>query len=1209
MPLYKYGIVITQIEKNDRTKWKVAMFDGSVEFHGREDIEDTIFNFPPEPGVSVKVKFENEEDEMPVAVSKCTEFEWIRDVEVVDSKAVIFAIVNLTQECLKQVHYEKDTDIPYYIIQNNDTDFRRIAIPKVLLDEELAKRTYLQRQNEPFIYRVGVCWDPFVLKGENTIHWRCYADFPMVPIFELYYREMTLPYISESMIYGVLEGIVIAENSMGVLYWTSGMGCAVLSNATLGSDLPPLGTVNYVLVKRCLKESSFGFPCFYELLPDTRPHGWERLKIIVDKKHGCIYVSQVLLNSAAIFQHHQIEARCEVVQMFERDGDEPILGMHVPHLGTVHRGLQPFLARISKGDKCDLRIEFQKECGSYVPVVRDICTVQDQFVKCRIVHISDEMQTYFAVPEPNQEYFQRIKEVIDFIAIPFRVMFCSKGLIVEKEELLMNCYTVQIRSVSKDHSFAEAVYVQEVLRFPKDPAYALFNGTVWLREMVTIRSSDDGNIEMLSNRLCQIVHDLSRLTEGKPVGTIIAIQAQFVLFQGTIPVFWVRSVAPTVHQLPRITLSLVTIQSSVENTPSEQNAVFSQLSSHFSRSTAASEIPDLPSESCKELEKRRGRSTSQCSNNTLTPDDVIATESWLASSASSMDTFILDSRDVTMDDEGQVITESQYDASSTISYCSTVSNASSFCSPNKKSAINVRKMSVHGSPPRRRLFGGTQGFRGSLGFGTSSLQTRNRPKMVKYGFRQLKTVTHHENILEDMAYRFRENRLMFAENERDALNSWFRQPFGRVTSTKKNLTSAIPVEVVSYKRDYDRKFRRYTSLVRFIVTDRTMNVCDASIVVPTGGNFPSMPKDFQLGDRYKVEHYSFATDRMCRFGGFAYALNQLTFYPETPWESISNTRTRRNERGHEYLQFKTNVIRPCTPELLSDVFELWSCDRVPGYVIVEKKPELMKCLEPMNADVEEEHVYSAMIEPLAGGPMEISSIIENLDEDEERMGFFVFWRLVVEFSEVVPTVPVPLFVSKKERYIPPANPPMRYAGTIPVEDYGMWKTMHINSVLAQEKMDKLRALGDPRIKMLEGPDLQPEVEVRKVDVDVRRDCMLKAMQDFRNHLPALQRDELCLFVFYDQFIDQLKKLEVLTDNYHPHQTKKRSYSLEVGLNYLTNILLDEDSYKAMHAMSDHVPLLTTLAECISMNTTYIKKTEPAMKMIRYFRKHKLSSFM
>lgn len=63
------------------------------------------------------------------------------------------------------------------------------------------------------------------------------------PIFQ------TLPYIAESMVYGVLEGVVIAENDHGALFWTPKMGCAILPSTSLDTPMPSLGSVHVILVK------------------------------------------------------------------------------------------------------------------------------------------------------------------------------------------------------------------------------------------------------------------------------------------------------------------------------------------------------------------------------------------------------------------------------------------------------------------------------------------------------------------------------------------------------------------------------------------------------------------------------------------------------------------------------------------------------------------------------------------------------------------------------------------------------------------------------------------------------------------------------------------------------------------------------------------------------------------------------------------------
>lgn len=1223
MHIYKYGIVVHQLLTGGTSKWKVALLDGFVHSHVCIDVPTELFDFEPASGTSVKAKFMNEMSVQPSAVTKCGDYEWIRDVEVVNSKAVIFVIVRLSAECVETSACKENADVQYCIIENEDTDFRRIAVPKTVLEQILRRRSPFQRPEEPLIYRVGVFWNPLTLEGCQDANWQYYPDFPIVPIFELYFRDTTLPYLSDSMTYGVLEGIVIAKNDFGALYWTV-MGCAVLSNFTRETSLPPLGSVNLVLIKRCLAEKSFGFSCCYELLPETKSHSWPELKIIPDDKNGCAY----------------IETCCKCVRMNE-DGAAPV-AMLVPHIGKVYRGLQRYWEKLSVGRDYHFRIEFQKESDSFVPVIVDLCLNEDVLVKCRVAYVSQETKTYYAVLEPHGEAFVRMKKRIDFVVIPFRVLYCAQRLVVEKEELMQKCYSVRIRLPRKEHDVVDAVHVLGVTHSPKDPAYSILNRTVWIRAMVIIRNFAEQHIDLIHPQLEQVITDVSRLAAGKPVGSSIAVQAQFAITPENVPVFWVRNIASTVHLLPRISQQSVSnhqalpeaFSSVFVSDPASSHSEYAPTSSAISRSrsTGYSDSGTNPDESdsfiasnnqevssiLNESEFERRQNPPQDSFHST--DDLVVTESFLASSAPS--TIIVvqhqeshassDSDNST--DTGYIVTESVMGSS----VCSM-----DFDHPKNSAGIDVARMTIQRpnlpSPTQRRFFGyNTNTRRGTRvhGFGPSNYSNYRRPmspgngrrrRMVKYGFRRLRESSSHACVLDDMVYRFIENRKMFVDNEIDAKESWFHAPYSKVTKTKKNLSFVIPVERVSYQREFQHKHKRFSDLVRFVVVDKMMNACDASVVIPVGGTFPDMPKDFQLGNRYKVEHYSFFGDRMCRFGGFAVALNNFMFHSESPMDVIKNIQLKENSRGHEYLRFKIDVTRPCTPEVVSDVFEFWTCEQLPGHVIVEKTAKLMETLEPLNSTEDEQHVYSAVIEPLAGGPMDASILRADSDDDDVRLDIIVFWRLVVEFSDTVPNVPKPIFVSRMKKPIRPTTPVKREVGSIAVKDYGMWKTMHINSVLAQERMDRLRALNDPRIRMLDGPPLKPEIEKRKVDVDSRRISMFKAMKAFADQLPALQRKGQFHSVFIEDFIAEIERLEPYDDNHHPHQTKKRTYSLEAGLNYLTNILLK--GYRTMNENEEDAKLLIILAECLGLNTTYLKKTEEVQKMLLFFRKNKLHSYI
>uniref|UniRef100_A0A1I7TK93 MRG domain-containing protein n=1 Tax=Caenorhabditis tropicalis TaxID=1561998 RepID=A0A1I7TK93_9PELO len=270
-----------------------------------------------------------------------------------------------------------------------------------------------------------------------------------------------------------------------------------------------------------------------------------------------------------------------------------------------------------------------------------------------------------------------------------------------------------------------------------------------------------------------------------------------------------------------------------------------------------------------------------------------------------------------------------------------------------------------------------------------------------------------------------------------------------------------------------------------------------------------------------------------------------------------------------------------------------------------KTPELMNILEPMDLENEESHTYSAVIEPVAGGPMELSILKEKKDDDD-HIDVFVFWRLVVEFSEIVP---LPKLIEKREKIKEPLYPRKREVGSIQVKDYGMWETLDINTKLAQEKLDLLRSLNDPRVRMIEGPELKPEFQKRKVDVNARRDKMFIALDAFSEQLPMLKSKYYFNYVFEDEFKALYQKLKENDDDFHQYTTKKRSYSLELGMNYLTNLLVNGGVYRSLNEESDFVPMLKVLADCIGLNATYIKKTDDVKNMLHFFRMKKMITYI
>ncbi|EGT51258.1 hypothetical protein CAEBREN_30825 [Caenorhabditis brenneri] len=1135
MHFYKYGILMDRRSTTFPTKWRIALFDGHVNGHGFIEVPEILFDFTPTPGNSVKVKFKNEFNDVPL----------------------IFMIICFTEECLERTFLSENNS--YYIVENNDTDFKKVAVPERIFDNAKRCVSPLQKLDEPKVYRAGVLWDPIVLEGV-TVNWRYYNDFPLVPVFELYFRDSTLPYLSESMVYGVLEGIVIAINENGALYWTRGIGCAILPSVTRDSLMPALGSVNSVLARRCLPETSFGFPCSYELLPETRNHKWEGIRIVPDEMSRCVY----------------IQLTCECVLSKEVN----TLAMMIPHIGTVFRGLSGYKNKLRAGENYKIRVEFQKDLNSYHPVVMDVCLVpfafslqtniiiivfqeEDEFVQCRVVHISRETKNYYAVLEPGDTVFDSCKHSIDYIKIPFRVMFCAKGIYVEDEQLLTHCFNVRIRRPRKNHDIVSAVHVLSYIESRKDPVFATLNKTVWLRTMVKKEKDDPSRVtELICPRLEQKVLDPSRLSANMPINMLFAVHAQFTLISENIPVFLIRNVAPTIHQLPRVTsqiaASLPPLQSEssfgISSDQSQRSDCSSLSSSSFSRPDVNpnSEItlpsnPLLPrrvhrssfNTACESededgsdisLSRESNRSSYQSS------DDIVMTESWLASSAASIASDVLDSSlssfsTVSFDTPLKPLV---FETPLKPPVFETPLKPLVLETPFKPLAVERKQLDFVSHFEPKRAVPGFNAARG-LGFGPSNYLssglTRNqgsgslankppRRTLIKYGYRQLKSPKSHRDVLFDIVYKFLKTRPMFIENEREAMGSWFRPPSGK---------------------------------------------------------------------------------RMCRFSGFAVGLKQLMFYSEQPSHHISNIQTMETSFGHEYLRFTTKVARPCVPEIDSDVFEIWSCEHLPGYVIVEKKKDLLKLLEPLDPDENESHVYSAVIEPVAGGPMEIS-ILKNF-KDTDHIDIFVFWRLVMEFSD---DVPIPELVRRKDGHREchgPSHIPEPPDHTI--NKFGMWETLHLNSVLAQEKLDLLRSLNDPRVKLVEGPDLKPEIEVRKVHVDLRRKCMFGALSSFLKLLPSLKDHQMFNFVFEEDFVKKIEELQGYDDGLHPTQIRKRSYSLKLGLNYMSEILLRNEVYLRMYEETEFAPLLQEMADCIDLNATYIKQTDEVKKMLLFFRKHKM----
>lgn len=101
--------------------------------------------------------------------------------------------------------------------------------------------------------------------------------------------------------------------------------------------------------------------------------------------------------------------------------------------------------------------------------------------------------------------------------------------------------------------------------------------------------------------------------------------------------------------------------------------------------------------------------------------------------------------------------------------------------------------------------------------------------------------------------------------------------------------------------------------------------------------------------------------------------------------------------GQRYLRCTVNAARPAISEIESDVFELWTVHGLPGFIIVEKVPLLVSLFsflmltflsfqmnhlnkEPINPDVHHQHMYTCIIEPLAGVSLRLAISIETLQK-------------------------------------------------------------------------------------------------------------------------------------------------------------------------------------------------------------------------------------
>ncbi|CAI2303446.1 unnamed protein product [Caenorhabditis sp. 36 PRJEB53466] len=1205
MIFFKYGVLIKSRRVRTVSQWRIALVNHPVSENECVDVEESLFNFRPTLGATVKVGFD--ESGHPMTVNKNSDSEWIRDVKVVHSTVVIFAVVHLNRECTEDAHrgLGPRDDQEYYLIENENTDFSKVAIRKETVDKEISERSTMQRSEEPLVYRIGIVWDPFALENGTLVKWRHYQDFLPVPIFEHYWREPTLPYVSESMVYGVLEGIVLQRNADGALLWSPRMGCAVLSSATTG-NIPELGSVHNFLVKRCIADPTFGVPCYYELLPRLLCHIWREIRVVTDNKYACVY----------------IDAYCECGRLFEKDGT--VLCMNVPYIGKVTKGLENYLDVLTVGVSYAFRLEFQKTDDTFEPVIVDIQLDSDVVVDCRIVYASPKLKTYFAVLEPNSPNFNNCKTAIDFIAIPFRVLYGPMKIHIDAGQLLLHCFGVSVRAPTKRQDLVTALTIKRYDKSPADSDFRVFQGRTWFRTMAHLHTSaPDGPLELMCTRLSQKITDFSRVSAQMHSRRSIAVQAQFALTPTHQPIFLLRHAALTIPLLPKLTVEMLgrlpplrevfaslfpdsqpaePVRSVSRQTRERLNDGNSILESTMDenptrpptwqiRSARRSPEQKIESEGYDEVAtildeseyaRRYGDSVpdsfhnmsiggSSTSGETGSIGGEIITESWLASSSSS------------------AISSSPFHATSAIDVGRVGSTSSGSTIQRRPSLFgyNIHRGTLTNQRTSPRGFGGV-----------------GKQKPVKYGIRKL--FTHNKtapDILFEICYKHLEFRTMLVESQYDAILSWLRRPNAKVTSTKRRTIAMFGVEKVDLTLCFEQGRVPFKYLVRFSTRD-DMPVADKSMVVAFDGNFPPLPKDFELGRRYRAIQFSFYSDRMVRIGAHAKDVGNVGLQTlEGSLDGFHQVVQDRN--GREWMRFRTKAYRPATPFVENDAFELWDGVDDSGLVIVEKTPQLLKWLEPLNPTKFKMDAYHFIAEPIAGGPIEVCNLFPGRGYDPDAI---VVWRMVVEFSDEVP-VPelynrvLNMLPSKVELGRQKVDPDQM------IRDYGLFKTMDINAKLAQQKIDHLRELGDPRVKWHEGPELKPEIERRKVGIVERRETLLATMRMLLAELRSLQDEGLFLHVKTKDVEDMITKFDGMDDDNHEYCFKRRNRALTVGCNFMTDILLKGQAYLALNEKKHYADLLKAMSNCIGLNSTYIKKSDEVKKMLRFMYKNKLHFYL
>ncbi|CAB3407364.1 unnamed protein product [Caenorhabditis bovis] len=467
----------------------------------------------------------------------------------------------------------------------------------------------------------------------------------------------------------------------------------------------------------------------------------------------------------------------------------------------------------------------------------------------------------------------------------------------------------------------------------------------------------------------------------------------------------------------------------------------------------------------------------------------------------------------------------------------------------------------------------------------SFLRANRRPKIC--GVRRYRHGIDEEQLLHDICYRYLHLRPMFVDNEYMLETLWDRQIWGNVMMMKKRFVQVVGVEMHDCRHHFVNRRCKYEWLVKFFVISVEVHARFKFVVVPSGGVFPHLPDDFQLGQLYDTIHLSSAQDPLAHLQGFYYR-GEPYLIPSNAPHPFSKYTVVNDERGHYWIRCDVTCTRPAVSPCQSDCIEFWSNGGLTGLICADMS--ILSGLEKRNPQLYDGYEIRCAIEPICGNPYSIAGYYPQRSTFIENDNGIVLWRVVTEYQHEK-DVAEPILVQRNAPYKPavvaPPTPfayaPGDFSGKLEYEIVGYAEE------LARDRVDRLRANKDHRVLFREGPSLGPELACRKLDVN---SCWKKTIGMYyvlNDNLKRIQDFGIWRHLSRSDIRQKIKKYEGMDDNLHQYCFDKRKRAIANGCEFMMKLLMEDGVVDELESHSALRQLLLIFVDCVSSNQSFYGK--------------------